>query len=509
MKDRSSNDYFSETTAFIESILMAKFPMEVITVLNMKPNGGCFWFAIIVALYTQCGIITMSRSSVLEFRTIVFEFIKDNTEKFIDLFALHHPGYVVAQLIEYCDIRLQVDGRQLFAEEFDMIAAITYLQGTLNSHIIRYDTELCTFEVIVTVETTPHFMYANNHPVFGPSEWFPRAFVLEIVQYNEHYWTIDRKNSFELKVIFTPALVDVVCPKYDIVHTKEEEEEEEVDYTQLITSMSLQSMDVVNEEQNDDVDHSTLTQQLIDLRYHHLDGNVLESVREILSGPATEEIIQDKYNTEMTRRKLVCLKPNTWLNDEVINFYMNMLIERDNSLCEKFPGRRKSHFFNSFFVERLLKTDKKYNYNNVKRWSKKFDIFELDKVFFPINIDNMHWTLAVVYPQLKEIHYFDSMRGKGQFYMEGLRNWIMDEAAIKKNLTLDPSEWILISRTHEIPQQGNGFDCGVFTIVSADFLSDNLPLNEQSYSQTKMPFFREKIGCDILKGTLSYSLDIY
>jgi Ulp1 family protease len=83
---------------------------------------------------------------------------------------------------------------------------------------------------------------------------------------------------------------------------------------------------------------------------------------------------------------------------------------------------------------------------------------ELDDMFRPVQT-----TLAVVYPRRKEIHYFDSMHGKGQFYMEGLRKWVIDEAAIKKGLTLDPSEWKLISRSHEIPQQGNGFDCGAFT----------------------------------------------
>jgi Ulp1 family protease len=96
------------------------------------------------------------------------------------------------------------------------------------------------------------------------------------------------------------------------------------------------------------------------------------------------------------------------------------------------------------------------------------------------------------------------MRGKGQFYMEGLRQWVIDEAAIKNGLTLDPSEWKLISRSHEIPQQGNGFDCGAFAIICADFISDDLPINGESYSQIKMPFFREKIGCDILKGKLAY-----
>ena len=74
-----------------------------------------------------------------------------------------------------------------------------------------------------------------------------------------------------------------------------------------------------------------------------------------------------------------------------------MLQERDTCLCNKYRNRTSSHFFNSLFVQRLLITDNKYNFLNVQRWTKDFDIYEKDKIIFPINITNSHWTLAVVY----------------------------------------------------------------------------------------------------------------
>jgi hypothetical protein len=135
------------------------------------------------------------------------------------------------------------------------------------------------------------------------------------------------------------------------------------------------------------------------------------------------EVLVEKFNTPMNRAKMVCLRPNTWLNDEVrasrsrslpqlspvfvtdvavsssradvcywrtppkmqvINFYMCMLQERDDQLCEGIPGRKASHFFNSFFMERLLISDHAYTYSNVRRWSKKFDSFAQEKIFFPV-----------------------------------------------------------------------------------------------------------------------------
>lgn len=44
-------------------------------------------------------------------------------------------------------------------------------------------------------------------------------------------------------------------------------------------------------------------------------------------------------------------------------------------------------------------------------------------------------------------------------------------------------------------------------MICADFLTDNLPINEQSYSQQDMPYFRRKIFADCLRGSLSYPVD--
>lgn len=184
---------------------------------------------------------------------------------------------------------------------------------------------------------------------------------------------------------------------------------------------------------------------------------------------------------------------------------MNMLKERDEALCAANLARRSSWFFNSFFIAKLLGCDGKYTYTytNVKRWSKKFDVFAMDKVYMPVNISNTHWTLLVIYVQIKRIHYYDSMSGSGKRYLEAAKRWIVDEAKDKKGINdYDVSDWVLVDREPNVPQQMNGVDCGVFTTVCADFVSDNLPLD---YEQDHMPFFRRKIAADILRGSLRYN----
>ena len=129
------------------------------------------------------------------------------------------------------------------------------------------------------------------------------------------------------------------------------------------------------------------------------------------------------------------------------------------------------------------------------------------------------------------------MNGPGTRYLRAAMKWIIDEGTAKKKITVDQSEWMLIDRYHDyanmetvlrssghgpfsdqmyrsrsgepvypgayVPQQLNGFDCGMFVCIYADFVSDNVPLLN-AFSQADMPHFRRKVGTDILRGTINY-----
>jgi sentrin-specific protease 1 len=184
-----------------------------------------------------------------------------------------------------------------------------------------------------------------------------------------------------------------------------------------------------------------------------------------------------------------------------------MLQERDKKLITKYSDRKPSLFMNSFFMVRLLATLNKYDYDSIKNWTKNVDIFTQDKVFFPVNHGNSHWTLAVVYIQKKEIHVYDSIVSKEAKIVAGkiataLLKWVADEGLKKKTIKITKKEWNK-KFDSQIPQQENGYDCGVFCIICADFLSDNLPLK---YSQHDMSNLRNKIAADILRGELNYPI---
>jgi len=81
--------------------------------------------------------------------------------------------------------------------------------------------------------------------------------------------------------------------------------------------------------------------------------------------------------------------------------------------------------------------------------------------------------------------------------------WAADEVKNKYGFSLEKSEWHLES-IQQTPKQDNGKDCGIFTIMCADFLMDNLPICEESFGQEHMEFLRLKIVNDIIRGDLEY-----
>jgi Ulp1 family protease len=122
----------------------------------------------------------------------------------------------------------------------------------------------------------------------------------------------------------------------------------------------------------------------------------------------------------------------TWINDEVINFYFKKyLAEMDQKQCQEEPEQNCSGFLGSYFWEKLTNQKNndmtvrgKYNYEMVSRWSKKLpgnNIFNLKKIFIPINEENKHWTCIVIFMKEKQIQYYDSASvGAGKKYMDSV-----------------------------------------------------------------------------------------
>lgn len=213
------------------------------------------------------------------------------------------------------------------------------------------------------------------------------------------------------------------------------------------------------------------------------------------------EVLCSRFNVDLTRGQLACLRPCTWLNDEVINFYFKLLEER--SRVGKAPT--KCWFPNSFFWSTLSGSDgKTYNYKGVRRWTikAKVDIFAMDHVIFPMNIGHgTHWTLGIIDIKGCGFRYLDSMSKSltpMANFIPFLRRYVDDEHKAKKNGVAldDPDSWQLLQAKSAVPQQRNGYDCGVFTCFFADYFSAGKDL---TFSQDDMPTLRLRLAARVVK----------
>ena len=98
-----------------------------------------------------------------------------------------------------------------------------------------------------------------------------------------------------------------------------------------------------------------------------------------------DEIMSSAFKLRLTREDIQTLGNRRWLNDEVVNFYMNLLMERGKK--DNYP---RVYAFSTFFYPKLLSE----GYRAVKRWTRNVNLFKQDIILVPIHLRS-HWTLVV------------------------------------------------------------------------------------------------------------------
>lgn len=201
------------------------------------------------------------------------------------------------------------------------------------------------------------------------------------------------------------------------------------------------------------------------------------------------EVLIHKFNIKITRWDIATLDNLNWLNDEVVNFYFNLIMDR--SLRNKRLPR--VYVFSTFFYPRLYQS----GYKSVSRWTKKVDIFSYDILLIPIHLD-VHWCMATVDFKKRCITYYDSMLGDNPECLQILLEYLKAEYLDKKKMSYKTTAWKL-ECAKDIPEQMNGSDCGMFACKFAEFNSRLAPLD---FSQEDMPYFRQRTVYEIIKGEL-------
>ena len=163
----------------------------------------------------------------------------------------------------------------------------------------------------------------------------------------------------------------------------------------------------------------------------------------------------------------------------------------------------------------------------------------MDKLFFPVNLNNTHWyvrsvcmlmntyvnqditlmhalfsliilnvslvacrSLVVCRMQEMKIQYYISVGASNPQLLAATFRYLTEESVTKHGIDLDMSTWELTSLgIAGCPQQANGYDCGVFLAMFMDLLSDDLEL---VFNQNDVTQYRRFLAYSIKNGRLDY-----
>uniref|UniRef100_A0A0E0KEY3 Ubiquitin-like protease family profile domain-containing protein n=1 Tax=Oryza punctata TaxID=4537 RepID=A0A0E0KEY3_ORYPU len=240
-------------------------------------------------------------------------------------------------------------------------------------------------------------------------------------------------------------------------------------------------------------------------------------------------VVHGPSNIDITREKIWCLRTRNWLNDEVINLYLELLKERAQREPKRFL---KCHFFNTFFYKKLACGKTGYDYQSVRRWTTLnrlgYGLDECEKIFVPVH-RNVHWCLAIINMTDRTFQYLDSLGGMDHAVLNilvsladykyitrlksqllpftsvrsllssdlrdaSLDRYIRDELNDKSNKQVDTGSWLKISDS--CPLQQNWWDCGMFMLKFIDFHSRGIGL---CFTQEHMDYFRKRTAKEILR----------
>lgn len=221
------------------------------------------------------------------------------------------------------------------------------------------------------------------------------------------------------------------------------------------------------------LDKPTIQQQL----QHYKDDD------EVLS-------VQTERLSKMDFIRLASTGRTGWLSDQIINTYARTCIMPRNHYINRCNPNHplpnwlivNCHHLHKILQDHNIDPSISGRYNRVEdEMLLKHDNFnEYRGLLIPYNHKANHWTLIKVDFEERQITYLDSMYSNLQKYddfvqvrLQAVRTSLTNRMVRLPHLSRNiPEEaWVLISDGVGVSIQRNTFDCGVFTLMMADFIT--------------------------------------
>uniref|UniRef100_K3YCB5 Ubiquitin-like protease family profile domain-containing protein n=1 Tax=Setaria italica TaxID=4555 RepID=K3YCB5_SETIT len=240
-----------------------------------------------------------------------------------------------------------------------------------------------------------------------------------------------------------------------------------------------------------------------------------ESIIKSIGGCREEHVVVRVDDIFINFETFKCLlRRNAYVNGYVINAYINLIRAEKHLLCMA----KSTIYLGNTLIVGLLQRDGK-NKEKIKPNIKEDSIVERvmkyvahDLVFLPINIEEMHWYLAVVNPKRCEIHVLGSLgpmsRDDLGHVLDGLKLQI-DAALGVRDITdhkwpdLQVSLWPVVEQFYH-RMQTDGVSCGKYYEKFAVYILAIIYTTVKS----DMRNFRLKLAATLCDSTLNTTKEL-
>ena len=187
--------------------------------------------------------------------------------------------------------------------------------------------------------------------------------------------------------------------------------------------------------------------------------------------------------TKIHPNSLNTLAPGAWVDDAIIQNYLSIIQQRLNSTPRY---RNQFYFMSTYFMQKIAQdgTLQSYNYQEVQTWNRQLptdNLFQLKRIFIPINVRNMHWTCAIIDCSTSTISYYDTLHGDGMQYLQIIERYLREEWNREYGTNREQPTWRLHDRGNSIVNQNNGYDCGVYVCKFAASIYEQDPAHTDNF----------------------------
>lgn len=219
----------------------------------------------------------------------------------------------------------------------------------------------------------------------------------------------------------------------------------------------------------------------------------MSQIDPVLNDELNNPIIVRMFGIHIRCSDILRLNSNQLLNDNLVDFYLNLLCYKKSEKSEIKYFSMSSFYFTSYFDS--IKNPSIQKLKETSNWLSNKSLFDYALILVPI-CHKMHWSLLTIDPKANTLRHYDSNQSnclkETKLFFDHCLDLINNESK-KSSKIFTRKNWKCESLSG-IPQQTNGVDCGVFLCQYAKLILES---SNFDFNQSQIPKIRLEMEAEI------------